>query len=93
MGISSLPMTVTRQRRGCDLNPGPTAPESSTPNPLGYSKRPFEVALFYCLLIIKKLGAAGVHGPCSLCITTQFHIMAGLTAATVRCRPLASHET
>jgi len=36
MGISSLPMTVTRQRRGCDLNPGPTAPESSTPNPLGY---------------------------------------------------------
>ena len=29
-------MTVTRQRRGCDLNPGPTAPESSTPNPLGY---------------------------------------------------------
>jgi len=23
-------MTVTRQRRGCDLNPGPTAPESNT---------------------------------------------------------------
>ena len=30
MGVSSLPKTVTRQRRGCDLNPGPTAPESST---------------------------------------------------------------
>ena len=26
----SLPKTVTRQRRDCDLNPGPTAPESST---------------------------------------------------------------
>jgi len=26
----SLPETVTRQRRDCDLNPGPTAPESST---------------------------------------------------------------
>ena len=29
-GVNSLPMTVTRQRRSCDLNPGPTAPESST---------------------------------------------------------------
>ena len=28
--MNSLPRTVTRQRRGCDLNPGPTAPESST---------------------------------------------------------------
>jgi len=30
MGVSSLPKTVTRQRRECDLNPGPSAPESST---------------------------------------------------------------
>ena len=30
MGVNSLPETVTRQRRGCDLNTGPTAPESST---------------------------------------------------------------
>ena len=30
MGVSSLPKTVTRQRRGCDVNPGPSAPESST---------------------------------------------------------------
>jgi len=30
MGVNSLPKTFTRQRRGCDLNPGPTAPESST---------------------------------------------------------------
>jgi len=29
MGVNSWPKTVTRQRRGCDLNPGPTAPESS----------------------------------------------------------------
>ena len=29
-GVSSLPKTVTRQRRDCDLNPGPSAPESST---------------------------------------------------------------
>ena len=30
MGVNSLPKTVTRQRRGCDLNPSPAAPESST---------------------------------------------------------------
>jgi len=30
LGVNNLPKTVTRQRRGCDLNPGPTAPESST---------------------------------------------------------------
>jgi len=43
MGVNSLPKTVTRQRRGCDLNPGPTAPESSAlttrlpSHPLGVS--------------------------------------------------------
>jgi len=30
MGVNSLPKTVTRQRRDCDLNPGPSAPEPST---------------------------------------------------------------
>jgi len=30
MGVNSLRKTVTRQRRDCDLNPGPSAPESST---------------------------------------------------------------
>ena len=30
MGVNSLPKTVTRQHRGCDLNPGPSTPESST---------------------------------------------------------------
>jgi len=29
MGVNSLPKTVTRQRRDCDLNPVPSAPESS----------------------------------------------------------------
>ena len=30
MGVNSLPKTVTRQRRDCDLNPSPYATESST---------------------------------------------------------------
>jgi len=29
-GCEQLPKTVTRQRRDCNLNPGPSAPESST---------------------------------------------------------------
>jgi len=29
-GVNSLPKTVTRQRRCCNLIPGPSAPESST---------------------------------------------------------------
>ena len=29
MDVNSLPKTVTQQLRDCDLNPGPTAPESS----------------------------------------------------------------
>ena len=45
MGVNSLPKTVTRERRGCDLNPGPSAPESSTlstrlpSHPIVYSLR------------------------------------------------------
>jgi len=30
MAVNSLPKTVTRHRRDCDLNPGPSVPESST---------------------------------------------------------------
>jgi len=37
MGVNSLLKSVTRQRRGCDLNPGPSAPESST-LPLDYRR-------------------------------------------------------
>ena len=30
MGVNSFPKTVTRQRRDCDLNSGPSAPEFAT---------------------------------------------------------------
>ena len=36
MGVNSLPKTVAWQRCGCDLNLGPSAPESSTLTTLGY---------------------------------------------------------
>ena len=44
MGVNSLPKTVTRQRRDCDLNPGPSAPESSTlTTRLPIHRGPFEI--------------------------------------------------
>jgi len=30
MGVNSLPKTIIQQQRGCNLNPGPSAPESNT---------------------------------------------------------------
>ena len=55
MGVSSQPKTVTRQRRDCDLNPGPLAPESSTlttqipSHPLTNSTLPYFTLYFQLL--------------------------------------------
>jgi len=55
MGVNSLPKTVTRQRRDCDLNPGPTQPESSTlitqlpSHPLIACSRPISFVLCFCV--------------------------------------------
>jgi len=51
MGVNSLSKTVTRQRRGCDLNPGPSAPEYSTlttrlPSHRGLDKYPRPTAKY-----------------------------------------------
>jgi len=45
VGVSSLPRTVTRQRRDCDLNPGPSARESSTSLTTRLPSRPSFVVL------------------------------------------------
>ena len=34
MGVNSLPKTLTRQHRSCDLNPGPTVPRVTLPSVL-----------------------------------------------------------
>jgi len=44
--VNSLPKTVTRQRRGCDLNPGPSAPESSMLT-TRLPSRPYQAMLSY----------------------------------------------
>ena len=45
VGVNSLPKTVTRQRRDCDLNLGPSAPESSTLT----TRLPSHPGTYYCL--------------------------------------------
>jgi len=49
--VSSLPKTVTRQRRGCDLNPGPPAPESSTLTT--------RLTSHLCVVVKRRAGGAG----------------------------------
>jgi len=57
MGVNSLPKTVTRQRRGCDFNPGPTSPESST-----LTTR-LQCQPEYCLVIHGNRATAQYKGP------------------------------
>ena len=47
MGVNRLPKTVTRHRRGCDLNPGPSAPESSTLT----TRLPIQPGSGYCFVM------------------------------------------
>ena len=47
MGVNSLPKFVTRQRRDCDLNPGPTAYESSTL----ITRLPSHLVDCYCVIL------------------------------------------
>ena len=52
MGVNSLPKTVTRQRRDCDLIPGPSAPESSTLTTrlLSHPTTVYDCKQLYCLV-------------------------------------------
>jgi len=57
MGVNSLPKTVTRQRRGCDWNPGPTAPESTTLTTRLPSHHPINI---YMKIISRQHGVSGL---------------------------------
>jgi len=57
MDVNSLPKTVTRQRQGCDLNPDPTAPESSTLT----SRLPSNHTLPICVFKKQELSEADCH--------------------------------
>ena len=49
MGVNSLPKTVTRQRRYCDFNPGPSAPKSSTLSTRATRSRDVLSLIYYVL--------------------------------------------
>jgi len=55
--VNSLPKTVTRQCRDCDLNPGPSAPESSTLTT--------RLLLTAIALHSTRVYTARIHGPCA----------------------------
>ena len=87
MGVNSLPKTVTRQRRDCDLNPGPSAPESSTlttrlPSHPGtlLGRVNHGASLTYCLLYILFYQQIS-----SFVSTGMFHRYSIFTRATVCC--------
>ena len=63
MGVNSLLKTATRQSRGCDLYPGPTAPESSTLA----TWLPSHLQIFY------KQRSASVHGSKNCGGSTSVH--------------------
>ena len=54
MGVNSLLKTVTRQRRGCDLNPGPSVLESSplTTPLLSHHINVVRISGFVCIIIV-----------------------------------------
>jgi len=54
--VNSLPETVTRQRRDCDLNPGPSAPESSTLTTRFIVKFPVIVLVVYVAISLVNRG-------------------------------------
>ena len=70
MGVNSLPKTVTRQRRGCDLNPGSSAPESSTLR-TRLPSHTYNESIFSCLRTLttwhcpRSHAAADERRPCS----------------------------
>ena len=51
MGVNSLPKTVTRQRRGCDLKTGYTEPEYSTLT----TRLPSEGIIIKRLIIVNEI--------------------------------------
>jgi len=61
VGVNSLPKTVTRQRPGCDLNLGSTAPESST-----LTTRLPTVTWSICVVKLKAVSINGSLCKCSL---------------------------
>jgi len=69
--VNSLRKTVTRQRRGSDLNQGPSAPESSTLTTLRRKfVRKFEFSVYDDLVILEILRECVDTGSTTMTMTT-----------------------
>jgi len=60
--VNSLPKTVTRQRRDCDLNPDPSAPESSTLTTRLPSLPQYTVEESSCNSVVHSVSRNGIYG-------------------------------
>ena len=81
MGVNSLPKTVTRQRRNCDFNPGPSAPESSTLT----TRLPSHLTVCACINCTESGCRWRQRAACGLEID-------GAGAAGARCADTGQHE-
>ena len=96
--MNSLSNTVTRQRRDCDLNPGPSAPESSTltirlPShstiPHNKSESVSLFLSFFCTCARPVFGGSGPNLARGLPITAEM-VMRGFIQRERMLRPSAS---
>ena len=70
MGVNSLPKTVTRQRRDCDLNTGPSAPESSM---LTHSSTEPPGTTWFTWTKSRDAASNALQNNTSLCRSTQWN--------------------
>jgi len=84
MGVNSLPKTVTQQRCGFDLNPCPSAPESSTLTTRLRSLRPCILMAVFILLTLtlggnslslnyRPLSPPSLLSPLEVCLFPSLH--------------------
>ena len=80
MGVNSLPKTVTQQRRGCDLNPGPTAPKSST-----LITRLPTCTYYFSLIVRQNMSAVSTASDCIVRTVDASVILMLASAVVVDC--------
>jgi len=87
--VNSLPETVTRQRRDCDLNPGPSAPESSTLT-TRLPSHPFSSIKLYATEKVRERKAAKEVRIMGACFSPQVFLTLLSRNAEMACRVLHS---
>ena len=92
MGVNSLRKTVTRQRRGFDLNPGPSAPEPSTLTTRLPSRSSHSLVEFsHCIALQIRFCRTVVNSGAVIFLATARDAMFGRLIASVISCPIILH--